>query len=117
MARRGTTKSKKPVKRGAVSKRGASVPADRVVKLEEQGAFVEHSVDQLSSEMAEMNKRLAKLLKRVETLERRLSAIDVSGGGLDASNAPPPHSARVSEGETLDGRRSLRTLEELLGEG
>jgi uncharacterized coiled-coil protein SlyX len=88
---------------------------DRVVKLEEQGAFVEHSVDQLSSEMAEMNKQLAKVLKRVETLERRLSALDAEGSRLDSSNAPPPHSARVSDGETLDGRRSLRSLEELLG--
>jgi|GEM_PF-6564338 len=49
-------------------------PSDelRLTRLEEHAAFTEHTVDQLSAEIASVNKRLAELGKKMTGLEERL---------------------------------------------
>lgn len=48
-------------------------PDPRLTRLEEHAAFTEHTVDQLSTEIAALNKRLLELTKKMATLESRLS--------------------------------------------
>lgn len=46
--------------------------AHRLTTLEEHAAFTERTVEQLSSEVAELGKRIHTLAARVEALEARL---------------------------------------------
>lgn len=64
--------------------------SSRLTRVEEACAFAQHDLDQLSSEVAEINRRLADLLRRVESLERRLAEAD---NDIDPTPVPPPHSA------------------------
>lgn len=58
----------------------------RVQRLEEHAAFTEHTVEQLSGEIADLNKRMAELLKRLQSLEGRLGkALDALGDDADGS--------------------------------
>jgi uncharacterized coiled-coil protein SlyX len=57
--------------------------ADRVQRLEEHAGFAEHTVEQLSAEILELNKRLADTARRLSALEARLSRI------LDPAEQPP----------------------------
>lgn len=50
-------------------------PDPRLTRLEEHAAFTEHTVDQLSTEIAELNKRLAELAKKMHGLEDRLGKV------------------------------------------
>lgn len=55
---------------------GPPNPADpRLTRLEEHAAFTEHTVDQLSTEIAALNKRLLELTKKMATLEARLTKL------------------------------------------
>jgi uncharacterized coiled-coil protein SlyX len=47
----------------------------RLTALEEHAAFAEHSTDQLSAEIAELNKRLHTLSTRIDVLEHRLAKL------------------------------------------
>lgn len=49
--------------------------AARLLKLEEAQAFSEHTVEQLSGEIAELNKRLAEALAHIRLLENRLQRL------------------------------------------
>jgi uncharacterized coiled-coil protein SlyX len=48
---------------------------DRLRRLEESHGFAEHALEQLSAEMATMNRRLAELTARVARLETRLQRL------------------------------------------
>jgi len=73
-----------------------TVPPDdsleqRLIRIEEQAAFMERAAEQLSSETAEVNSRLQALTRRIEALEHRLGRIitaqeDQPGG--DSSDRP-----------------------------
>lgn len=47
----------------------------RLLRLEEAQAFSEHTVEQLSGEIAELNKRLAEALAHIRMLESRLQRL------------------------------------------
>jgi uncharacterized coiled-coil protein SlyX len=57
----------------------SSSPADprdlRLTALEEHAAFAEHTVDQLSTEIVELNKRIHTLSSRIDSLEQRLGKL------------------------------------------
>ena len=59
----------------------------RLRKLEEAQAFSEHSVEQLSDEIAEVNKRLAEALAHIRMLESRLQRL--LEPPEDAEESPP----------------------------
>lgn len=65
--------------------------AARLVRVEEHTGFTEHTVEQLSAEMAAMNKRMHELLRRIDGLERRLGELTRPGedkpGAGDAADA------------------------------
>ncbi len=58
---------------------GSPSPGDsshqRLTSLEEHSAFTEHAVDQLSAEIAELNKRVHVLVSRIDSLETRLGKL------------------------------------------
>lgn len=64
---------------------------ERLVRLEEHAGFTEHSVEQLSAEIAECNKRMHALHARLAALEDRLGRL-----------LQPPGDGR-SEGDAGDG--------------
>jgi uncharacterized coiled-coil protein SlyX len=47
----------------------------RLLKLEEAATFTDHTVEQLSAEIAELNRRLRELHERTESLERRVNGV------------------------------------------
>jgi uncharacterized coiled-coil protein SlyX len=47
--------------------------ANRIQRLEEHAGFAEHTIDQLSVEIRELNKRLADTVRRIASLEVRLT--------------------------------------------
>jgi uncharacterized coiled-coil protein SlyX len=49
-----------------------SVNEDRARKIEEAQGFTDHAVEQLSAEIAELNRRLAQALTRLARVEARL---------------------------------------------
>lgn len=58
----------------------ADLPGDpdldrRLLQVEEAAAFTDHTVEQLSAEVAELNRRLRELTQRTESLERRLTGV------------------------------------------
>lgn len=57
--------------------------ADRVERLETHASFAEHTTDQLSDEIAQLNKRLHSLTTRMDLLEERLRRM------LSPPDAPP----------------------------
>jgi uncharacterized coiled-coil protein SlyX len=48
---------------------------DRLTRLEESHGFTEHTLEQLSAEMAGINQRLTEALRRLERLETRLEQL------------------------------------------
>lgn len=66
-----------PSGRGAEGAGGAPWAdlAARLTRVEEHAGFTEHTVEQLSAEMAAMNKRMHELLRRIDGLERRLAEL------------------------------------------
>ncbi len=53
----------------------ATPPADRVSRLEEHAAFTERAVEQLSQEIAAINRRLHTAVTRLGTLEARVAKL------------------------------------------
>jgi len=64
----------------------------RITKLEESAGFTDHTIDQLSSEIAKVNQLVLSLSNRLIALESRLSDLH-NRVGEDVPNVPPPHSA------------------------
>ncbi len=64
----------------------------RMTKLEESVGFTDHTIDQLSSEIAKVNQLVLSLSNRLIALESRLSEIH-NRVGEEVPNVPPPHSA------------------------
>jgi uncharacterized coiled-coil protein SlyX len=62
---------------------------DRFVRLEENLGFAEHTIEQLSTELASMNHRLAEVLARLQRLEARL---DILNGTISDMAAPDERS-------------------------
>lgn len=56
----------------------------RLMRLEEHVAFTEHTVEQLSQEIIDLNKRLAETTRRLALLESRLGKV------LAATEEPRP---------------------------
>jgi uncharacterized coiled-coil protein SlyX len=56
----------------------------RLARVEEALGFTERTVEQLSGEIADINKRLQSLAKRLAALEDRLGALE------DPDTEPPP---------------------------
>ena len=54
---------------------------ERARKLEEAQGFTEHAVEQLSAEIAELNRRLSQALSRLSRLEERLERLAAGEGG------------------------------------
>jgi uncharacterized coiled-coil protein SlyX len=48
---------------------------DRLQRLEEVHAFSEHTLEQLSAEMAELSRRLAAAVQRLDRLEARIEQL------------------------------------------
>jgi uncharacterized coiled-coil protein SlyX len=63
------------------------VPPDdpRLTRLEEHAAFTEHTVEQLSTEIAELNRRLAETARRIQALEDRLTRLVEALANTDSS--------------------------------
>ncbi|MCC5824339.1 MAG: SlyX family protein [Phycisphaerales bacterium] len=65
---------------------------DRLTRLEEAVGFIDHTANQLSGEIAALNREVAHLTRRLESLERRLG--ELHDAVVDAPPVvPPPHSA------------------------
>ena len=64
----------------------------RITKLEESVGYSDHTIDQLSSEIARVNQAVLSLSRRLIHLESRLSELN-DRVGEDIPNLPPPHSA------------------------
>lgn len=64
----------------------------RLTRLEEAVGFVDHTAQQLSTEIAAINREVAGLVRRLTSLERRLN--ELNDTITDAAPlVPPPHSA------------------------
>lgn len=50
-------------------------PTDRLNRVEENLAFAEHSVDQLSDEIRVLTKRLHDTIRRLDAIEQRLGKV------------------------------------------
>jgi prefoldin subunit 5 len=62
-----------------------------LIRIEEQAAFVERAVEQLSHETANINSRLQSLTKRIQAIEHRLGRIIAPDGdqpGGDSNDRP-----------------------------
>lgn len=70
----------------------ASNEPERLQRLEEHAGFTEHTLDQLTVEILELNKRLAALAKRLDAFEGRLTEIQLTGPAGPPVEKPP-HSA------------------------
>jgi uncharacterized coiled-coil protein SlyX len=57
----------------------------RLTSLEEHAGFAEHTVEQLSAEVAECNKRVHALAVRLAAMEERLGRLLQPPGGDDAA--------------------------------
>jgi uncharacterized coiled-coil protein SlyX len=55
----------------------------RLLKLEEAQAFSERTIEQLSAEMAELNRRLGEVSVRLSRLEQRLEGLSNPSPGED----------------------------------
>lgn len=55
----------------------------RLARLEESAAFNERAIEQLSAEIADMNRRVAALTKRLAALEERLGKMEAGDEGSD----------------------------------
>lgn len=53
----------------------------RLIRIEEQAAFVERAVEQLSEEIAQLNRRVLALTRRLDGLDHRLSRLSSAGAG------------------------------------
>lgn len=68
---------------------------DRLIRIEERLGFTDHTVDQLSGELARAYTLIDRLNRRVADLERRVGVVE-TGAGESAGTDPlevPPHSA------------------------
>lgn len=65
---------------------------ERLNRIEESIGFVDHTANQLSGEIAVLNREVAALARRLASLERRLG--ELHDAVTDAPPVvPPPHSA------------------------
>jgi uncharacterized coiled-coil protein SlyX len=64
----------------------------RLTRLEEAVGFVDHTAQQLSTEIASLNREVAGLVRRLSSLERRLNELNDTITDA-APMVPPPHSA------------------------
>lgn len=60
---------------------------EQVRKLQEAQGFTEHAVEQLSAEIAELNRRLGQALTRLARLEQRLERLASGAPGAPADDA------------------------------
>lgn len=49
-----------------------TLPPDRLARVEENLAFTEHNVDQLSEEIRALGQRMQETLRRIDAIEQRL---------------------------------------------
>lgn len=70
-------------------------PDERITHLEERHGFTEHTVEQLSGELARAYKLIDRLSHRIADLERRVGVVETNAGDHGASDPLelPPHSA------------------------
>ncbi len=73
-------------------------PADhlaaRMDNIEEASVFADRRTEQLSEEIAELNKRLHEASKRIERLERVMDTVSRNVAGMaDPGTQAPPHAA------------------------
>lgn len=67
-------------------------PHQRLTRLEETVGFIDHTSNQLSSEIASVSREVAGLARRLAALEQRL--LDLTDAITETpSVVPPPHSA------------------------
>jgi uncharacterized coiled-coil protein SlyX len=77
---------------GAVS-REQRVDDDRAKKIEEAQGFTEHAVEQLSAEIAELNRRLTQALTRLARVEARLERLASGDGDATEEQGTPAEPA------------------------
>ncbi|MEM9064216.1 MAG: SlyX family protein [Planctomycetota bacterium] len=74
---------------------------NRIQKLEESGAFTDRTVEQLSDEVLQLNRKLERMTTRLERLEAKLlrveddvrEAMGGGGGDDDPLAEAPPHAS------------------------
>lgn len=68
---------------------------ERLIRIEERAGFTEHTVEQLSSELARAYAMIDRLSRRMSDLERRMGIVESSGSASGATDPLelPPHSA------------------------
>lgn len=68
---------------------------ERLIRLEERTGFTEHTVEQLSGELARAYTLIDRLNRRIADLERRVGIVETGGTEQGASDPLelPPHSA------------------------
>ena len=71
---------------------GARQDDARLVRLEEAVGFADHTTQQLSTEIAALNREVSGLARRLASLERRLTELNDTITEA-APVVPPPHSA------------------------
>lgn len=72
--------------------RGGHPDDTRLTRLEEAVGFVDHTAQQLSTEIAALNREVSGLARRLASLERRLTELNDTITEA-APVVPPPHSA------------------------
>ncbi|MFI4854901.1 MAG: SlyX family protein [Phycisphaerales bacterium JB065] len=70
-------------------------PDQRITNLEERHGFTEHTVEQLSGELARAYKLIDRLHQRIADLERRIGVVETNASDQGATDPLelPPHSA------------------------
>lgn len=66
-----------------------------MIRLEERAGFTEHTVEQLSAELASAYTLIDRLTRRIGELERRVGVVETGGGDQRAADPLelPPHAA------------------------
>jgi uncharacterized coiled-coil protein SlyX len=64
---------------------------DRLTRVEESVGFVERATDQLSGEIAELNRRIAEAARRLDALERRVRALAADAPDEDRAEDDGAH--------------------------
>jgi len=68
---------------------------ERLIRLEERAGFTEHTVEQLSAELASAYTLIDRLSRRIGELERRVGVVETGSSEQSASDPLelPPHAA------------------------
>jgi SlyX protein len=64
---------------------------DRLAQLESKLAFLEHTVEVLSSELETQQSETRMLLKKLQGLQEHLESLGRDAGIGDSPDEPPPH--------------------------